>query len=72
MFKAYEEPMAFTRKPTLNLVLVLSSKYPCGLTDLIHTYEMKNNLPLTQFISSQKLNRSKVNTFHWRQMIEIE
>ena len=39
MFKAYEEPMAFTRKHTLNLVLVLSLKYPCGLTDLIHTYE---------------------------------
>ena len=39
MFKAYEEQMALTRKHTLNLVLVLSSKYPCGLTDLTHTYE---------------------------------
>ena len=39
MIKAYEEPMASTKKHTLNLVLVLSSKYPCGPVDLIHTYK---------------------------------
>ena len=39
MIKAYEEPMAFTKKHTLNLVLILSSKYPCDLADLIHTYK---------------------------------
>ena len=37
MIQAYEEPMAITKNLTLNSVLVLSSKYPCTLVDLIHT-----------------------------------
>ena len=39
MILAYEEPLAFTKNLTLNPVLVLSSKYPCTLVDLIHTKE---------------------------------
>ena len=37
MIQAYEEPMVFTKNHTLNPVLVLSSKYPCALADLMHT-----------------------------------
>ena len=55
MIQAYEEPMAITKNLTLNCFLVLSSKYPCILADLIHTYKKKNNLPLTKFVISQKL-----------------
>ena len=39
MIQAYEEPMAFSKTHTLNPVLVLSSKYPCALADLMHTYK---------------------------------
>ena len=33
---------------------------------------MKNNLLLTQFAISKELYRSKINTLHRRQMIEVE
>ena len=72
MIQAYEEPMVFTKNQTLNPVLVLSSKISL-LFQLIHVkVNDKHNLPLTQFCISQELYRSKIDTFHRRQMIKVK